>query len=64
MKTKETRKKKHADFQDSYRRSSNFGKAIKNEDFAVTGNGKLKLTDEERKARMNVADFSLSEEEE
>lgn len=44
-------KKKHADFQDESRKSSNFGKADKKEDLEIKGDGKLKMEkDEEMKA--------------
>lgn len=36
-------KKKHADFQDEYRKSLNFGKTEKNENLKVAGNGDVKL---------------------
>jgi len=38
--------KKHADFQNNYRRSSNFQKIVPEENFEVEGDGELKLTDE------------------
>ena len=44
---KEENIKKHADFQDSYRRSSNFNSSIKNEDFKIMKNGELALEDED-----------------
>ncbi len=37
------RTKKHADFQDGYRRSSNFGSTVKNEKFIITGDGRVVL---------------------
>ena len=37
----EIRQKKHADFQDSYRRNSNFGSSKKN--FTIDKDGRLKL---------------------
>jgi len=40
-------KKKHADFQNSYRRSSNFQKVVPENDFEVEGDGELKLSDED-----------------
>lgn len=46
---KEENSKKHADFQDSYRRSSNFNNSIKDEDFKIKKNGKLKFADEDEK---------------
>lgn len=39
--------KKHADFQDSYRRSSNFNSPMKDEEFKIKKNGDLKLHDKE-----------------
>ncbi|WP_242132376.1 hypothetical protein [Aestuariivivens marinum] len=51
METKntETKKKKHADFQDAYRRSSNFMSFSKEDykSFKLKGNGYLKLNKEE-----------------
>lgn len=44
-------KKKHADFQDEYRKSSNFGKTDKKEELKIKGDGELKLAnDDEMKA--------------
>lgn len=40
-------KKKHADFQDEYRKSSNFGKDKDEENLEVIGNGKLKVENPE-----------------
>ncbi len=40
----EERKKKKADFQDEYTRSSNFNNAGEPDKFKVGGDGKLKLT--------------------
>jgi len=37
--------KKHADFQNSYRRSSNFQKIVPEKEFEVQGEGELKLAD-------------------
>lgn len=37
-------KKTHADFQDGYRRSSNFNNVIKKEDFNVEGDGELSMS--------------------
>lgn len=34
--------KRHADFQDAYRRSSNFRSFVKNEKFELTEKGKVK----------------------
>ncbi len=39
--------KKHADFQDPYRRSSNFRRIIPKETFAVEGDGNVTLDTEE-----------------
>lgn len=36
-------KKKHADFQDEYRKSSNFGKLQPEEDLKIKGDGELKV---------------------
>ena len=36
-------KKKHADFQDEYRKSSNFGKIQQSEDLKIKGDGELKV---------------------
>ena len=36
-------KKKHDDFQDPYRRSSNFRRVIKKEKFEIEGDGELHL---------------------
>lgn len=37
------KKKDHADFQDEYRKSSNFGKTDKKEDLKIKGDGELKM---------------------
>ncbi len=37
------KKKKHADFQDPYRRSSNFSRTLPKEDFTIEGDGELHL---------------------
>jgi len=43
----ETNKKKnHADFQDNYRRSSNFRSVIKKETFEISNKGDVKLVSE------------------
>lgn len=42
------RKKEHADFQNEYRRSSNFGKAEEKEDLEIKGDGKLKMEKDEK----------------
>ncbi|PHR11984.1 MAG: hypothetical protein COA40_09560 [Aequorivita sp.] len=36
-------KKKHADFQDEYRKSSNFGKFQQKDNLKIKGDGKLKV---------------------
>lgn len=36
-------KKKHADFQDEYRKSSNFGKLQSEENLKIKGDGELKV---------------------
>ncbi len=41
--TRTTSKKKHADFQSSYRRSFNFSKTVKNEKFELNEEGELVL---------------------
>lgn len=38
--------KKHADFQDRYRRSSNFRSVVKQERFRITGDGKVILNED------------------
>ena len=38
--------KKHADFQDRYRRSSNFRNIVKNERFNISGDGEVILNKE------------------
>lgn len=46
------KKKEHADFQDEYRKSSNFGKTDKKDELEIKGDGKLKLEkDDEMKAK-------------
>lgn len=45
---KQDNSKKHADFQDSYRRSSNFNNVKKEEHFEIKKNGKLKLEQEDQ----------------
>ena len=37
------RKKKHADFQDEYTRSSNFNNADEPDNYKIEGNGKVKV---------------------
>ncbi|MBT0608674.1 hypothetical protein [Aequorivita echinoideorum] len=46
----EKKEKKYADFQDDYKRSSNFNKVVKPDDLNIAGNGKVKL-DEDKKAK-------------
>lgn len=41
-------KKKHADFQDPYRRSLNFKKVQPTETFAIDGDGELHLKNEDK----------------
>ncbi|WP_310991888.1 hypothetical protein [Aequorivita marina] len=44
--------KKHADFQDEYRKSSNFGKTDRKKNLKIKGDGELKLEkDNEMKAK-------------
>jgi hypothetical protein len=38
--------KKHADFQDPYRRSSNFRSTVKKERYQITGDGKVILNED------------------
>lgn len=46
------KKKKHADFQDDYHKSSNFGKAPEEEKLKIKGDGKLKIEkDKENKSK-------------
>lgn len=42
------KKKKHADFQDEYRKSSNFEKLSENDDLKIKGDGKLKINEDEK----------------
>ncbi|RZS93827.1 hypothetical protein [Aquimarina brevivitae] len=41
-----TTKRRFADFQNSYRRSSNFGYGSKRDHFAIAGNGELSFTED------------------
>ncbi len=41
------KQKNHADFQDNYRRSSNFRSVIKKESFEISNKGEVKLVSEE-----------------
>jgi len=43
---KQSKEKKHADFQDAYRRSSDFRSVIKKETFKVTKDGAVTLEKE------------------
>lgn len=46
------KKKEHADFQDEYKQSSNFGKTDTEDEFVIKGDGKLKMEkDDEMKAK-------------
>ncbi len=46
-KDKPSRKRRFADFQNKYRRSSNFGYGSKRDQFAIAGNGELFASDDE-----------------
>ena len=41
-------KKKHADFQDDYHKSSNFGKLDEDENLEIKGDGDLKIQDTQK----------------
>ena len=64
-------KKKHADFQDEYRKSSNFGKLQPEEDLKIKGDGELKMEkdasmeskEEQRKIAETLHKVSSKEEE-
>ncbi|WP_161635283.1 hypothetical protein [Aquimarina macrocephali] len=47
-KEKPTRKRRFADFQNKYRRSSNFGYGSKRDQFAIAGNGDLSIPEESK----------------
>ncbi|MEW7292061.1 hypothetical protein [Aquimarina sp. 2304DJ70-9] len=47
-KDKPSRKRRFADFQNKYRRSSNFGYGSKRDQFAIAGNGELFAPDDIR----------------
>ncbi|WP_165583313.1 hypothetical protein [Aquimarina atlantica] len=47
---KNTRKRRFADFQNKYRRSSNFGYGSKRDQFAIAGNGDLSIPEDRKKA--------------
>lgn len=53
MKQKETKAKKRrfADFQNKYRRSSNFGYGSKRDLFSIAGNGELSVPDDRNEDR-------------
>ncbi|WP_313113451.1 hypothetical protein [Aequorivita sediminis] len=56
-------KKKHADFQDEYRKSSNFGKTDKTDELNIKGDGELKLEKDENmktKAEKKKIDKTLN----
>jgi hypothetical protein len=63
-------KKKHADFQDEYRKSSNFGKLQQTENLKIKGDGALKVEkdaemkskSEERKISETLKKINLEEE--
>lgn len=46
--------KDHADFQDNYRRSSNFNSNVKDENFEIEGDGELKID----KSKEKLTDIS------
>lgn len=57
-----TDKKKHADFQDEYRKSSNFGKLQSEENLKIKGDGELKVekvTDMKSKAEQKKISQTL-----
>lgn len=43
--------KKHADFQDRYRRSSNFRSVVKKERFNISGDGEVVLNKKQSEAK-------------
>ncbi|MDT0677013.1 hypothetical protein [Autumnicola musiva] len=47
-KTNKNKEKNHADFQDKYRRSSNFGRSEKDANMKVEGDGTLKSEKEKK----------------
>ena len=49
-----TRKRRFADFQNSYRRSSNFGYGSKRDRFAIAGNGELLFSEGENEEDSNI----------
>ncbi|CAM3401697.1 hypothetical protein [Aequorivita lipolytica] len=52
-------KKKHADFQDEYRKSSNFGKSEKKDKLKIKGDGELKMEkDTEMKSKADKQKIS------
>ncbi|PKV51333.1 hypothetical protein ATE84_3408 [Aquimarina sp. MAR_2010_214] len=52
-KEKPTRKRRFADFQNKYRRSSNFGYGSKKDRFAIAGNGDLSVPDDSNTNKEN-----------
>lgn len=48
------RKRRFADFQNSYRRSSNFGYGSKRDRFAIAGNGELSFSEDDNKEDRNL----------
>jgi len=63
-------KKKHADFQDDYRKSLNFGKLQQKEDLKIKGDGELKVEkddemkseSEQRKIKETLKEINSEEE--
>ncbi|MDY8136095.1 hypothetical protein [Aquimarina sp. 2201CG5-10] len=45
---KAAKKRRFADFQNSYRRSSNFGYGSKRDQFPIAGDGELSISEEEK----------------
>ena len=54
------KKKEHADFQDDYHKSSNFGKDPEEDKLKVKGDGKLKIEKEENKSKKDNEESSDS----
>lgn len=54
------KKKDHADFQNKYSQSSNFGRKSKEEKLKIKGDGELKL-DKDREMRKEEAKEAISE---
>ncbi len=53
-------KKKHANFQDEYRKSSNFGKYESNENLKIKGDGELKV-EKDAEMKLKSEDELISE---